>query len=181
MNDRAQLERWSPEIAKNLAYFVDEQSFQSSSVVASDIRNYLQNAARDWSAVCGVWFSEVKRQRDALFVVRYNSTSKPGLMATSFFPHSPIPERILFIYADFYRMGFTPTGILCHELGHILGFQHEDIRFSALNDPYITQYDSLSVMLSAPFGTKERKISNLDADGAAWYYGGPLIKFQNYL
>jgi len=180
LNDSAQLERWSPDYAKNLTYFIDEESFQSSSVNASDIRIFLQDATRDWSSVCGVWFTEVKRKKGALFVVRYNSASRPGLMATAFFPHSPPSERLLCIYPDFYTMGFTPAGILRHELGHILGFQHEDIRLTSLVDPYTTEYDTQSVMLSAPFGIKERTISELDADGAAWYYGGPLARFTPY-
>jgi hypothetical protein len=125
--------RWDPTIARNLTWYLDTDSFQNipNGGSAEDVAVQFAAAGLSWSEKCGVAFRQVTDQNTALMVVRY--VPKPpndmhGVIAMAFFPTSPRKDRIVHIFPPFFTGSTDPTGVLRHELGHVLGFRHEHIR-----------------------------------------------------
>jgi len=191
LDKNKQLIRWAPNIARNLTYAIDSNSF-TASINAEFITRIMLYAGGAWASKCGVNFEKVGMDQKPLFIVRYNKeVVQDGLMASAFFPDWPAEKRILYIYRDFDKVGYDPVSILKHELGHVLGFRHEHIRLGRFSrtEPNerlypITSYDSQSIMhyFLPPYGgSKNGDITILDAEGAAFYYGPPLHLFNEYL
>ena len=76
-------------------------------------------------------------------------------------------------------------GVFRHELGHVLGFRHEQIRLASAKDcgdekfglaKPLTPYDSKSVMhyLCGNGGDKNLRITEVDRFGAQRVYGLPF-------
>eukprot|EP01113_Clastostelium_recurvatum_P002078 TRINITY_DN1086_c0_g1_i2.p1 TRINITY_DN1086_c0_g1~~TRINITY_DN1086_c0_g1_i2.p1 ORF type:complete len:259 (-),score=53.85 TRINITY_DN1086_c0_g1_i2:212-988(-) len=87
-----------------------------------------EQACNAWDDVCGVAFREVS-ERKAFIIVR-DATEKEemdqgiyGVVATSFFPGEAVRE-IVFYRA--YSRFFNRIGVLIHQLGHALGFRHDE-------------------------------------------------------
>jgi hypothetical protein len=113
---------------RKLTYSFDAGTFPSPANLQFT-RNNLRKAADDWVSACiecGISFTEVSE--NPYFVVRYQTLSG-GLIAKSFFPSSPPDERTFFVYTPYLSpdLQFDPVGVLRHELGHILGYRHEQI------------------------------------------------------
>jgi len=183
------LVRWGPEQAHRLTYWVDKQSFGQYEINGDSIARLMVVATINWENVCGVHFEEVPDKSQALFTVKFNTdNSEPGLMAAAFFPNDPPEQRVLYIFPGFARNGYDMTGILRHELGHILGYRHEHIRLVG-GEPTVyrgatlfpvTAVDTHSVMhyyIRGVGGSKNGEISDLDVRGAQFYYGAPLYLF----
>jgi hypothetical protein len=150
-------DRWSPASAMDLRYCVSTTSFglRYAQVVLA-----MQNAAKAWENVARVKFiHDVTKDvlcNDSTEGVVFNVRQVTGTnyLALAFFPSSSRAYRVLQIDTAIYGniAPITLTGVLRHELGHILGFRHEHTRPEAgtcfeNNSWYpVTPYDSKSVM-----------------------------------
>lgn len=174
---------------ENIRYSIIKQSF--SEIEYTKVCKYFEDAASDWKRVCNVNFVHVTEFDNRLrptdnpaeltFVVRKIGYSSDGLLASSFFPYDSKDQRKVFITPGFFTTSFDKTGILRHEMGHILGFRHEHIRSGApAICPHestdftldLTQYDPKSVMhyFCGGAGTIDLKITQTDSIGASKIY-----------
>jgi hypothetical protein len=186
--------RWPP--GSVLSYSVLRTTF--SAVQYDEIVAGMEQASNAWENTCGVRFQH-RSQFDStpsgahipqvLFTVR-RVTDAP-FIAAAFFPNDPSNRRRILIderqYFDLSPppAGFDRIGVLRHELGHVLGFRHENIRSGApavcpkepLFDVFpLSDYDPQSVMhyFCGNRGTRELQITDLDRKGAEKVYGPPL-------
>jgi hypothetical protein len=189
--------RWAP--GMELSYSVLRKTFTFGGNAGYQLAvDSVRRAATDWEKTCGVKFAH-KAELDgndslhpegALFVVR-EFDAHGQLIAAAFFPGDPTDRRRVLIDPSFYRpdLGFDKVGVLRHELGHVLGFRHEQIRPDAPpgcpdEDTYgtinLTKYDPRSVMhyFCGGVGSKELVITDLDKAGAQNVYGAPLTDFH---
>jgi len=143
--------------ARNLTYCVSSYSFGSrhSTVVSA-----MNNAAYAWETTANVNFIHssaydsncTASQTAVFFDVR--QVSGAGYTARAFFPNASRSSRNVLIDSSAFSMtgAWTLTGVLRHELGHVLGFRHEHTRLSSTgcyedsNWRGLTAYDSYSVM-----------------------------------
>lgn len=183
--------RWSSSMARNLKWWLDEESFKSGPLNVTDVYDLFLAACFDWQRICGVRLSPVSSKAEAVFVVKYTNTQDQpqckDLLALSFFPDSPKSERIVQLFSAFAKAS-SPVGILRHEIGHLLGFRHEHILLGkklppqyreSLHDAMpLSSYDTQSVMhYDFLGGMSSYEISKLDAQCAQVVYGGPLTLF----
>lgn len=178
--------KWSDTQKLNLTYCVSTNfgSRYNQAVTAMD------NAANAWEAVANVNFIHVSAQdsnctasnNNVLFDVR--SVSGQPYAARAFFPGQSRSSRNVLVDTSAFSTGgaWTVTGILRHELGHVLGFRHEHTRPEAgtcYEDSSwrpLTPYDSSSVMHYPQCNgtqTGDLVITTRDAEGAAALYGAP--------
>jgi Matrixin len=156
-------------------------------------KKHLTQAAADWEETCNVGFSYRPELDDSepsirpdgvTFVVR-KIDAHGTFIAASFFPNDPPERRHLFLDPSFFQdTGYDPTGVLRHELGHILGFRHEHISSGAPaicpkeavdHTIKLTEYDPHSVMhyFCGGVGSKTLHITDKDRRGAVRAYGPP--------
>jgi hypothetical protein len=148
-------------------------------------------AAAAWAANCGVTFSHMTELdstadgRGALFTAKYVETNG-RFIAAAFFPTWPPDRRTIYIDPSYFSqtLRFNKVGVLRHELGHVLGFRHEQIRTGAPpeclaesieNTFALSQYDPRSVMhyFCGGVGTTELELTLIDREGARALYGPP--------
>jgi hypothetical protein len=168
-----------------LTYTFDKASFRTDAEYAST-RDHLHNAAADWVKVCtecGVSITELSAAdiaagRRPTFVVRFNPQTG-GPIAQSFFPSYAESRRILYVYPQYFEAnGFDPTGVLRHELGHVLGYRHEHIQnipgcaTEGTSWKPLTPYTPNSVMhyYCGHAGSFDLSIRQLDAEGHRCLY-----------
>lgn len=190
------LVRWAPDV--ELSYCVLKDTFVYGGEAAYElVVECMQQAAADWENACGVRFvykpeldsSRELRPEGVLFPVREVSTGG-RFIASAFFPNDPPDRRRVLIDPSFYPLNlrFNKTGVLRHELGHVLGFRHEHIRPGAPpacpdEDVYgafsLTDYDPRSVMhyFCGDLGSTGLEITEIDKIGAQRLYGPPLKDF----
>ena len=177
-----------------LSYCVIRSTFSSAENYHM-VRTNFKAATQAWEATCGIKF-EYKDQLDnssstdpsdigVVFIVR-ELDAGGNFIAAAFFPNDPVFRRQVLIDPSYYGTGdFDKTGVLRHELGHVLGFRHEHISRHApsscpkenIEDTIeLTNFDSRSVMhyLCGGVGDPELKITELDKVGAQRVYGPPL-------
>ncbi|HEX8824801.1 MAG TPA: M57 family metalloprotease [Archangium sp.] len=149
--------KYSSTQARNLTYCVSSSSFGTRYSTAV---NAMNSAAAAWEATANVNFIHSSSydsacsasQTGVFFDVRM--VSGQSYTARAFFPNSSRSGRnVLIDSSAFGNMGaWTLTGVLRHELGHVLGFRHEHTRLSSTgcyedaNWRGLTSYDSYSVM-----------------------------------
>jgi hypothetical protein len=189
--------RWTPGL--QLTYAVLRNTFAIGGEAGYELAvDSTRRATADWEATCGVKFAHKsildaspKLQPDGVMFVVREFDAKGDFIAAAFFPNDPINRRRLLIDPSFYSpaLGFDKVGVLRHELGHVLGFRHEQIRSEAPpgcpdEDTYGTinlgDYDPRSVMhyFCGGVGSKGLAITEQDRVGAQRVYGPPLANFQ---
>ncbi|HRC57203.1 MAG: peptidase M10 [Myxococcales bacterium] len=180
---------WSPTQRANLTYCVDNAWGTSKQRVVDE----MAAATAAWEAVANVNFTYVSSQDGAcgsapagvVFAVR-KQASGGGCAFFPSYPDSCEGIRVLTYSLANVPGGpaVTTTGILRHELGHILGLRHEHIRsgFGCTGETFtearaVTGYDSGSVMhypwCQGSTNTGDLAITALDAQGARTLYGAP--------
>jgi hypothetical protein len=187
--------KWDDTQKLDLTYCVSATAFaeRRESVVTS-----MADAAAAWQGVAHVRFVHVEAEdsnctnTNDRVTFDVNTIAHNQYFARSFFPDSARDARSVLI--DNSSFGTLPpnltlTGILRHELGHVLGFRHEHIRpeahfpwtpaacFEDGNWRPLTAYDWHSVMhyqdCSGP-GDWTFNLSDRDKIGSAELYGAPL-------
>jgi hypothetical protein len=142
--------RWPFPDSMSISYCISTDFGDNLAVVEAA----MQVATASWSARVGIQYVYLAGEDASCDANNTNVTfdvrpvSGGGYAAVSFFPDTPRSARSLLI--DTSTLATGPNGVLRHQLGHILGFQHEHLWL----DPACTSEDSrLSV-----------KIANYDVD-----------------
>lgn len=183
--------RWKPGVS--LSYRVVQHTFTSLERY-TNVVDAMQQATQAWQNTCGVKFEHRSDldtaggigPAEALFAVR-EIDAFGHFIAAAFFPNDPANRRRILIDPSFFAptLTFNRTGVLRHELGHVLGFRHEHIRSNAppacpdeplFDTANLTQYDPQSVMhyFCGGVGSPELSITPLDRTGSRSIYGPPL-------
>lgn len=176
---------WSATQKRRLTYCVSTSFGSRHAAVVTA----MSEAAAAWEAVADVNFEHVPAEdsrcsasnSNVLFDVR--PVSGASYLARAFFPHQSRGSRNVLVDSTCWTTWapLTCTGVLRHELGHVLGFRHEHTRSSS-NGCYedsawrgVTEYDRASVMHYPQCGGTNNAltISARDAQGAASLYGAP--------
>jgi hypothetical protein len=146
---------WPTTARKDLSYCVDRASFGPW---ASTVAAALAEATADWERSANVRFVPLDRaacsRTSTAVVFDVRRVEGRPYLARSFFPSSPRAQRELLVDGTALPAPspLTLTGVLRHELGHVLGLRHEHTR-QADNPCYeddhwraVTAYDVRSVM-----------------------------------
>ncbi len=187
--------RWAP--GKILTYCVLKSTFRDDEDYKVVKRN-MRKATKDWEEVCGIRFKYLSdfdnspevQPEEVVFPVR-GINSRGKFIASAFFPTYPRDRWSILIDHSYFSTSYNKTGVLRHELGHVLGLRHEHIRSGApsscpgdssgtSNTIDLTQYDPKSVMhyFCGGVGSKKLAISELDIKGAQKIYGLPHSDFD---
>ena len=175
-----------PVQARALTYTIDTSGFTPTE--RKLVETTLKKATDDWvqaCTTCRLTFTQVTYRPgtpgDATFHVA-KVGDEGGFIAASFFPNDPLDQRVLQIAPLFFRLGvgdYDPVGALRHEIGHILGYRHEQIQGvpgCEQEDNHwkpLTRYDAHSVMhyFCGGSGTLKLELSDLDKAGHKKAYG----------
>lgn len=198
MVDGGRILRWAP--GMELSYAVLRNTFAVGGAAGYKLAvDCMRKACSDWEKACGVTFShqaalddsDTVRPDGVLFVVR-EFDAQGQFIASAFFPNDPVNRRRVLIDPSLYELTadtFDKVGVMRHELGHVLGFRHEQIRSEAPpgcedEDTYgtidLTKYDPQSVMhyFCGGVGSRKLAITDLDRQGAQKVYGPSLASFR---
>ena len=175
--------------ARRLKYAVDRQSFPTQQQYELVVRG-MAKAGKAWEEICPEckvrfdYHGEYDANPDmglVNFVIRrFNSNGE--FVALSFFPHDPPIKRYVAIDPTYFSAQFDAdfqVGVLRHELGHVLGYRHEQVRGIPGCDREdnqwvpLTTYDPKSVMhyFCGGGGNMKLEISDLDKAGHRKLYG----------
>ena len=114
------------------------------------------------------------------FIVRYQP-DEWGYVALAFFANDPTYKRYLSVTPGYFITSFDRTGVLRHEIGHVLGYRHEHNRaasgclFEDSKWRPLTAYDPKSVMhyFCGGGGTKLMQLTATDIAGHQQLYKSP--------
>jgi len=149
--------KYSSTQARNLTYCISSSTFGTR---YSTMVSAMNSATAAWEATANVNFIHsssydsncTASQTGVFFDVRM--VSGQSYLARAFFPNSSRSGRNVLVDSSSFGSiaPWTLTGVLRHELGHVLGFRHEHTRLSSTgcyedgNWRGLTSYDSYSVM-----------------------------------
>lgn len=168
---------WTATQVKNLTYCVSTKFGKDYSAVVSA----MAAGSGQWeSASSAINFSYVPAQDSACTVRNANvtfsvePTKTTQYIARSFFPSTSKSGRNILVNASSLQNSgsWTPSNILAHELGHILGLRHEHTRpeagtcFEDNNWRPLTAYDSSSIMHYPQCNGMSANLSMTDTDRA---------------
>jgi len=150
---------WPTDLRRKLTYCIKKSSFGAN---YSKVVSAMKSAAAAWEATAGVNFIHVIKydtnctpsQSNVLFDV--SMVREQPYLARAFAPSTTRSAHTLRINTSAFanQSPLTLTGILRHELGHVLGFRHEHIRKKQSDKDCVedkswrgvTEYDAYSVM-----------------------------------
>jgi hypothetical protein len=178
-------DKWSAALALTLTYCV-------STKFSGDyerVKTAMAEGAAQWEAASSnVNFTYVPAQdrscttRNSNVVFSVEPTKTTQYIARAFFPSSGKSSRNVLVNAgSLYSSGsWTPSNIMAHELGHVLGLRHEHTRpeagtcFEDNNWRPLTPYDSASIMHYPQCNGTSSNLSMTSSDrtGIRALYGG---------
>lgn len=178
-------DKWTAAQALNLTYCV-------STKFAGDydrVKTAMAAGAAQWKAASSaVNFVYVPAQdrscttRNSNVVFSVEPTKTTQYIARAFFPSSNKSSRNILVNArSLYSSGsWTPSNIMAHELGHVLGLRHEHTRpeaatcFEDTNWRPLTPYDSASIMHYPQCNgtSSDLSMTSTDRTGIRALYGG---------
>ena len=179
---------WNSSEQQNLTYCVSTTDFGA---YYNDVVTAMADAATAWENVANVDFREDCSGTNSSTSVHFPVIAAPAsatYVASAFFPYFSNSQRVVDMNIDYLdgtsTLGvWTVTGVMIHELGHVLGFRHEHTRpdagtcFEDNNWRDVTVYDGSSVMHYPHCnGTQagDLQITDCDAVGSSTLYGaGP--------
>ncbi len=176
--------KYSSTQARNLTYCISSSTFGSR---YSTMVSAMNSATGAWEATANVNFIHsstydsncTASQTGVFFDVRM--VSGQSYLARAFFPNSSRSGRNILVDSSSFGSisPWTLTGVLRHELGHVLGFRHEHTRLSTTgcyedsNWRGLTSYDAYSVMhypQCKGSQTGDLVLTSLDKTGARALY-----------
>jgi hypothetical protein len=168
-----------PRGQRRLTYAIDRGSFPSQDTFDTVAANFAA-AAQAWvdaCPTCGLSFEHVSafdnaaNAGDVTFIVKY-SPDETSFIAASFFPNDPDFRRLVLIAPLYFTTTFDKVGVFRHEIGHILGYRHEQnvgVPGCVVEDndwTPLTAYDALSVMHYVCGGRGSLSLQLTDSDKA---------------
>lgn len=168
-------DKWSASTAANLTYCVSTRfGSRYTSVV-----NAMRSGAGLWEAASSrVNFVHVSSQdsscttRNSSVVFSVEPVQTNQYIARAFFPSSSKSVRNVLVDDSIWTSGWSPTNVLGHELGHVLGFRHEHTRpesgacYENSSWRPLTPYDSSSIMHYPQCNGTSDDLSMTDTDRA---------------
>ncbi|MGX9574296.1 matrixin family metalloprotease [Mesorhizobium sp. f-mel] len=176
---------WTESEKKNLTYCVSDSFGQRHTAVVAA----MADAAGAWEAVANVDLRHLTGEdarcdaSNAAVVFDVRPVNFGQYLARAFFPPDVRPDRNVLIDESSFELDpnepLTLTGILRHELGHVLGFRHEHTRpesgtcFEDTDWRGVTHYDAFSTMHYPQcngMGDWSLRLTDFDMNGAACVY-----------
>jgi hypothetical protein len=179
-----------PKTNRTLTYAIDRRSFPADQY--EHVSASMKKAAADWSAACANCGLTIRhdtsldgapREGTATFIVRYVPTQSE-FIALAFFPNAPVEQRYLYVFPPYLTTQYDKIGVFRHEIGHVLGYRHEQIAQEAgcWQDEdgqwkRLSDYDPLSVMhyYCGQTGQLKLELSQTDRSSHTLLYSGARL------